>query len=142
MKSICFQGAERQTDCRRDHAKLLGNLIDRSIKSLDSSAEEISSLCLEYGQNHINLKPNGLDAKMWDDLGDTLLEYVRRNDTVRKHRELARAWAALISFLMDKIKQGHGLRRRSFLDMDHGKTMESQDSTQNTSMDTGNEGAG
>ncbi len=34
------------------------------------------------------------------------MESVRRHDSMRKHKELRRAWMALIAFVVDHLKQG------------------------------------
>jgi hypothetical protein len=42
-----------------------------------------------------------------DHPGNVMLAFVRRNEEVRKNRELSRSYATLFSFITARIKEGH-----------------------------------
>ena len=54
---------------------------------------------------HRGLKPEGLGVQMWDEFGDSIIESLRRFDAVRKHKELRRAWLAIVVYITDNLKQ-------------------------------------
>src|SRR4051794_15116560 len=100
-------------NCTQIHTKLTIELVDQIIRSLESPPGPIIAYLNEIGQCHKNLKSEGVSVNTWDDfgtinlqinlhpifLGDALLDGVRKNDLVRKHKELRRAWLALIAFI-------------------------------------------
>ncbi|KAI6190183.1 GLoBin related [Aphelenchoides bicaudatus] len=100
-------------DCTQLHTKLTIELVDQIIRNLDGSPGPIIAYLNEIGQAHKSLKSEGISVNTWDDFGDALLDGVRKNDLVRKHKELRRAWLALIAFICDNIKQGQTLFRSS-----------------------------
>uniref|UniRef100_A0AC34QWU1 Globin n=1 Tax=Panagrolaimus sp. JU765 TaxID=591449 RepID=A0AC34QWU1_9BILA len=101
------------TDCTSMHVKLTLELIDTIIRNLDSNPTNIISYLTEIGQSHKALKDEGMSIALWDDFGDAILDGVRKNDLVRRHKELRRAWLAIIAFITDNIKQGHTSFRAS-----------------------------
>ncbi|KAI6237321.1 GLoBin related [Aphelenchoides besseyi] len=101
------------TDCSNIHAKLTLELIDSIIRNLDSPPGATIAWLNEIGSLHRNLRNEGLCASMWDDLGDAILEGVRKNELVRKHKELRRAWLAVLAFITDGLKNGQSLFRSS-----------------------------
>jgi hypothetical protein len=105
--------SQSDTDCTSMHTKLTLELIDTIIRTLDSSPTNMITYLTEIGQCHRNLKDEGMSTAMWDDLGDAILEGVRKNDLVRRHKELRRAWLAIIAFITDNIKQGHNTFKAS-----------------------------
>uniref|UniRef100_A0A0K0EPG4 GLOBIN domain-containing protein n=1 Tax=Strongyloides stercoralis TaxID=6248 RepID=A0A0K0EPG4_STRER len=100
-------------DCTTMHSKLTLEIMDSIIKNLDSNPQPIISYLQDTGYSHKNLKIQGMNMSMWDDLGDSILEGVRKNELVRKHKELRRAWLAIIAFLIDNLKQGQNSFRSS-----------------------------
>uniref|UniRef100_A0A0K0FLH3 GLOBIN domain-containing protein n=1 Tax=Strongyloides venezuelensis TaxID=75913 RepID=A0A0K0FLH3_STRVS len=102
-----------EMDCTTMHSKLTLEMMDSIIKNLDSNPIPIISYLQETGHSHKNLKLQGMNMSMWDDFGDSILEGVRRNDLFRKHKELRRAWLAIIAFLTDNLKQGQNSFRSS-----------------------------
>lgn len=132
--------SQSEMDCTSMHAKLTLELVDMIVRNLDSNPSEIIAYLNEIGQCHRNLKSEGMTVSMWDDFGkqlaiasrayltpssmlfilrlpsisgDAILMGVRRNDFVRKHKELRRAWLAVIAFITDNIKQGQASFRAS-----------------------------
>lgn len=67
-------------------------LIDSIIRNLDAQPGSVIAYLNDIGQCHRGLRSEGLGITTWDDLGDALLDGVRKNDLVRKHKELRRAW--------------------------------------------------
>ncbi|KAI6216719.1 Globin-like domain and Globin, structural domain-containing protein [Aphelenchoides fujianensis] len=96
-------------DCSNVHS----NCWIRSSGNLDSAPGPTIAYLSEIGQCHRSLRAEGVGAAMWDDFGDAILEGVRKNDLVRKHKELRRAWLAIIAFVTDNIKLGQALFRSS-----------------------------
>lgn len=88
------------------HTKLTLELIDMIVRNLDGESGPIIAYLNEVGQCHRSLRSEGIITSTWDDLGDALLDGVRKNDLVRKHKELRRAWLSLIAFVTDNIKSG------------------------------------
>uniref|UniRef100_A0A914BWJ3 Globin domain-containing protein n=1 Tax=Acrobeloides nanus TaxID=290746 RepID=A0A914BWJ3_9BILA len=117
--------SQSDTDCTSMHMKLTLELIDTIVRNLDSNPTNLINYLIEIGQSHRSLKDEGMNVSMWDDFGDAILEGVRRNDMVRKHKELRRAWLAIIAFLTDHIKQGLSTFRVS-------PSMENNDFRQNS----------
>uniref|UniRef100_A0A7E4UR61 GLOBIN domain-containing protein n=1 Tax=Panagrellus redivivus TaxID=6233 RepID=A0A7E4UR61_PANRE len=101
------------TDCTAMHNKLTLDLIDNIIRNLDNSPANIVGYLTEIGQGHKTLKDEGMSIALWDDFGDAILDGVRKNDLVRRHKELRRAWLAIIAFITDNIKSGHSTFRAS-----------------------------
>uniref|UniRef100_A0A914REN7 Globin family profile domain-containing protein n=1 Tax=Parascaris equorum TaxID=6256 RepID=A0A914REN7_PAREQ len=105
--------AQSDVDCSKMHTRLTLELIDNVVKNLDQSPDRFIDYLLEVGHCHRHLKAEGLGQAAWDDLGDALLDSARKFDLVRKHKELRRAWLALVAFLIDHLKQGHTSFRSS-----------------------------
>lgn len=103
------------TNLLQEHVRLLTELIDKAIAGIDDLAET-GKLCVSIGNSHVALNGGDFNAEVWDKFGQTMLESVTQLEVVRKHKELVRAWMILISFLIDKIRQGFatGLRRLKF----------------------------
>ncbi|CAD5232077.1 unnamed protein product [Bursaphelenchus xylophilus] len=104
---------QSDADCTTMHTKLTLELIDRIVRNLDAHPGAIIAYLNEIGQVHRSLRTEGISIAMWDDLGDAILDGVRKNEVVRKHKELRRAWLAVIAFITDNIKQGQSLFRSS-----------------------------
>jgi len=113
--------SQSDTDCTSFHVKLTLELIDTIIRSLDSSPTSVITYLTEIGQSHRTLKDEGMSIALWDDFGDAILDGVRKNDLVRRHKELRRAWLAIIAFITDNIKQGHSSFRSSPSSNDFGE---------------------
>ncbi|VDM40888.1 unnamed protein product [Toxocara canis] len=99
--------AQSDMDCSTMHTRLTLELIDNLVKNLDQSPERFIEYLMGMGQYHRHLKAEGLNQAVWDDLGDAVLDSVRKFELVRKHKELRRAWLALVAFIIDHLKQGH-----------------------------------
>ncbi|CAI4223258.1 unnamed protein product [Auanema sp. JU1783] len=100
-------------DCYALHAKVTVELIDAAIRGLDTEHVKFTSYVYEIGKSHRHLRAEGLTTGMWDELGDAIIEALRRYESVRKHKELRRAWLALIAYITDNMKQGQTVLRAS-----------------------------
>ncbi|VDK49927.1 unnamed protein product [Anisakis simplex] len=118
--------AQSDMDCSTMHTRLTLDLIDNLIKNLDQKPDRFIEYLTDIGQHHRFLKAEGLSQAAWDDLGDAILDAVRKFDLVRKHKELRRAWLALVAFIIDNLKQGHTSfrsSRQSSVDICDNKTL-------------------
>lgn len=88
------------------HCRVTVEILDTVIKNLDNDHARITQYLTEIGKQHRHLKAEGLSSAVWDDLGDTIMDCARRRcEAVRKHKELRRAWLAIIAYIMDNLKQ-------------------------------------
>uniref|UniRef100_A0A914VEX0 Globin family profile domain-containing protein n=1 Tax=Plectus sambesii TaxID=2011161 RepID=A0A914VEX0_9BILA len=102
------------TDCTASHAKLTLDLLDTIVRNLDGHSDLILNHLRSVGACHRPLKAEGLRTQVWEDLGDALRATIRKHEPVRKHKELGRAWLALVSFIIDNLKQGQDAARGIF----------------------------
>lgn len=97
-----------------DHSKELTDTIDFAISNL-KNMEAVAAKCLEQGKSHARLSQSYdfVDKEFWDVFGQSMLEAFTQLDIVRKHKELVRAWMALISFMVDNWRHGYltGVKR-------------------------------
>ncbi|CAI2353449.1 unnamed protein product [Caenorhabditis sp. 36 PRJEB53466] len=101
-------------DCTVMHCRVTVEILDTVIKNLDNEHTRITNYLTEVGRQHRHLKAEGLSSAVWDDLGDAIMDCARRRcEAVRKHKELRRAWLAIIAYIMDNLKQGHSMTRAS-----------------------------
>ncbi|CBW48432.1 Globin domain-containing protein [Caenorhabditis elegans] len=101
-------------DCSVMHCRVTVEILDTVIKNLDNDHARITQYLTEIGKQHRHLKAEGLSSAVWDDLGDTIMDCARRRcEAVRKHKELRRAWLAIIAYIMDNLKQGQSMTRSS-----------------------------
>ncbi|CAB3397796.1 unnamed protein product [Caenorhabditis bovis] len=100
-------------DCSAMHCRYTVDLIDSIIRNLDQDHSRITNYILDLGKTHRPLRAEGLSSAVWDDLGDTIMDNARRSDTVRKHKELRRAWLAVIAYITDNLKHGQAMTRAS-----------------------------
>lgn len=98
-----------------EHIKLLTELLNDMIANIDR-LDEVGERCAEIGAQHAPLHHQGFEADLWDRFGQVMLESVTQLDSVRKHRELVKAWRVVISYLVDKFRQGYetGVRRANY----------------------------
>uniref|UniRef100_A0A1I7TQP2 GLOBIN domain-containing protein n=1 Tax=Caenorhabditis tropicalis TaxID=1561998 RepID=A0A1I7TQP2_9PELO len=98
--------SKSEMDCSQMHCRVTVEILDTIIKNLDRDHSRITQYLTEVGKLHRHLKIEGLSIAVWDDLGDTLLECTRRRcEALKKHKELRRAWLAIIAYIMDNLKQ-------------------------------------
>uniref|UniRef100_A0A1I7X3J8 GLOBIN domain-containing protein n=1 Tax=Heterorhabditis bacteriophora TaxID=37862 RepID=A0A1I7X3J8_HETBA len=103
--------ANNDVDCTAMHGRITVDLIDAAIRNIDGDHNRLTAYIVEIGKCHRNLRQQGLGIGMWDEFGDSLIDCLRRYDSVRKHKELRRAWLALIAYIIDNLKQGQSLQR-------------------------------
>src|SRR5262249_10835661 len=98
-----------------EHIKLLTELLNDMIANIDH-LDEIGDRCAEIGSQHAPLHRQGFETDLWDRFGQVMLESITQLDSVRKHRELVKAWTVVISYLVDKFRQGYetGIRRQNY----------------------------
>lgn len=97
----------RSVDVYKEHGRLLFDLFNEAVKSLTEPSATVINSCKEYGAKHSNLSAEGFQNRIWDDLSEIIVEHITKTDAVRKHRELCKAWTALITFLVEKVKDGY-----------------------------------
>ncbi|CAP29091.1 Protein CBR-GLB-24 [Caenorhabditis briggsae] len=106
--------AKSDMDCSMMHCRVTVEVLDTVIKNLDADHSRVTQYLTEVGKQHRHLKAEGLSSAVWDDLGDTIMDCARRRcEAVRKHKELRRAWLAIIAYIMDNLKQGQSVTRAS-----------------------------
>lgn len=63
--------------------------------------------CIEYGEQHSKYAQYGMMSEYWDCFGEAITESSREWEGWRKHRETLKAWTLLVSFLVDRFRQGN-----------------------------------
>ncbi|CAJ0929683.1 unnamed protein product, partial [Mesorhabditis belari] len=120
--------ANSEMDCTSMHSRATLDLLDTIVKCLDQDHTKITAYLFELGKRHRSLRQDGLCSTVWDDMGDSLLESVRRFDCVRKHKELRRAWLSVFAYVTDNLKQGASIRSSSSYDL-HQNSLDSEKSS-------------
>ncbi|CAD6196392.1 unnamed protein product [Caenorhabditis auriculariae] len=105
--------ANSDVDCTAMHARATVELLDAVVRGLDSDHSRLTNYIIELGRAHRGLRQEGLSIAVWDDLGDAVMDCARKFEVVRKHKELRRAWLAVIAYIMDNLKQGQSMTRAS-----------------------------
>ncbi|GMS81903.1 hypothetical protein PENTCL1PPCAC_4078, partial [Pristionchus entomophagus] len=105
--------ANSDVDCTAMHSRVTIELLDTAIRNLDADHTKLTAYLIEVGRSHRPLRAEGLAIAVWDDLADSLMECVCRYDAVKKHKELRRAWLALIAYIVDNLKNGQSIFRSS-----------------------------
>ncbi|KAF8387322.1 glb-24 [Pristionchus pacificus] len=105
--------ANSDVDCTAMHSRVTIELLDTAIRNLDADHAKLTAYLIEVGRSHRPLRQEGLAIAVWDDLADSLMECVCRYDAVKKHKELRRAWLALIAYIVDNLKNGQSIFRSS-----------------------------
>ncbi len=99
----------------KEHGRLTAELVGFAIGNMDEPARTTSEKCKEIGLAHCPLNVHGFTNSIWDRFGEVLVEYILKSEPVRKYRgEGTKAWGALISYLVDNMKNGYQteIRRR------------------------------
>ncbi|VDP06638.1 unnamed protein product [Soboliphyme baturini] len=88
------------------HSLLFVELIDNAIKNIDDLSVLIPTW-IEHGAKHARFKAYGFEIEYWDMFGSTMTEAAREWEGWRRHRETIRSWTLLISFIVDRLRQGY-----------------------------------
>ncbi|GMT12536.1 hypothetical protein PFISCL1PPCAC_3833, partial [Pristionchus fissidentatus] len=105
--------ANSDVDCTAMHSRVTIELLDTAIRNLDADHTKLTTYLIEVGRSHRPMRQEGLSTAVWDDLADSLMECVCRYEAVKKHKELRRAWLALIAYIVDNLKNGQSIFRSS-----------------------------
>uniref|UniRef100_A0A915I7E6 Globin domain-containing protein n=1 Tax=Romanomermis culicivorax TaxID=13658 RepID=A0A915I7E6_ROMCU len=111
-----FSASPRSVDVYKEHGRLTFDLINEFVLNLHKNAESLIDKCRQTGAYHSPLKHEAaFNADVFDDLAEIIVEQFSRTDAVRKHRGLSKAWTLLITFILEKVREGYcsGLRRSS-----------------------------
>ncbi|VDP45327.1 unnamed protein product [Heligmosomoides polygyrus] len=88
-----------------------GDLHDYCVRSVISNLDypsRINEMCHEVGLKHRKYKTMGMKTEHWDLLGEAITETIREYQGWKRHRESLRAANILVSFLVDRIRNGKG----------------------------------
>lgn len=135
QKATIIEGFSQRTpgrcmDVYKEHGRQLFDLLNEAIKCLNEPVTDVIASCRQIGAKHSSLKGEGFQTAIWDDLAELLVDHITKLDAVRKHREVSKAWTALISFMVERIKDGYsfGPRKSSTPSVDKLKTCSTGDS--------------
>ncbi|CAG9531466.1 unnamed protein product [Cercopithifilaria johnstoni] len=96
--------AERRTIATlHDHSHFFISLISQIIKSLDVESDDIFKHINKIGLCHFHLTKYGFQQKLWEKLGEELIDVLVVQNCVRSFPGSCRAWTILISNLIDHL---------------------------------------
>lgn len=100
----------------RHHSVLFVKVLDSAIANLDDLRPFVLE-CVAYGEKHGPYRKYGFSPDMWDVFGECMTEAAREWEGWKKHRETLRAWTILISFIVDRMRQGYesAVRKDTFM---------------------------
>ncbi|KHN78730.1 hypothetical protein Tcan_04524 [Toxocara canis] len=94
------------------HCKAAAELIGQIVENLDN-LESVTDELLRIGTVHAQISNGQLSGKLWNLVAETFIDCTLewgdkrcRSETVRK------AWALIIAFTFEKVKEGHAVERR------------------------------
>lgn len=94
------------------HCKATAELIDQIVENLDN-LEAVNEELLRTGAVHAQISGGQFSGKLWNLVAETFIDCTLewgdkrcRSETVRK------AWALIVAFLSEKLKEGHAQERR------------------------------
>uniref|UniRef100_A0A1I8EQL8 Globin family profile domain-containing protein n=3 Tax=Wuchereria bancrofti TaxID=6293 RepID=A0A1I8EQL8_WUCBA len=90
----------------KEHADSLIELIDFALQEIHSSIKVVQDRCMLMGAAHCNTCENSMSSS-WDQFGDSLAESIAKAEAIRGKRKCLKAWNALLSFIVDRIKGGY-----------------------------------
>lgn len=95
------------------HYKSLADTIDLVIANLEN-LDTVSADLQEIGRVHAHVLDNGLPTKFWNLLAETFIDCTLEWGDRRTRTEAVRkAWALIVAFIIEKIKNGHTEERRA-----------------------------
>uniref|UniRef100_A0A0R3RXY3 GLOBIN domain-containing protein n=1 Tax=Elaeophora elaphi TaxID=1147741 RepID=A0A0R3RXY3_9BILA len=86
-----------------DHSHFFISLISQIIQSLDSESDDIFKHIDKIGLCHSGLAKYGFERKLWDQLGEELVDVLVVQNCVRSFPGSCRAWTVLIANLIDHL---------------------------------------
>ncbi|KAM3716564.1 Globin-like protein [Dirofilaria immitis] len=90
----------------KEHANSLIELIDFALQEIHSPIKVVQERCMVMGASHCHTCENSMSSA-WDQFGDSLAEAIAKAEAVRGKRKCLKAWNALLSFIVDRIKGGY-----------------------------------
>uniref|UniRef100_A0A0R3RLE6 GLOBIN domain-containing protein n=1 Tax=Elaeophora elaphi TaxID=1147741 RepID=A0A0R3RLE6_9BILA len=90
----------------KEHADSLIELIDFALQEIHRSTKIVQDRCMLIGAAHCNTSENSISSS-WDQFGDSLAEAIAKAEAIRGKRKCLKAWNALLSFIVDRIKCGY-----------------------------------
>uniref|UniRef100_A0A915J808 Globin family profile domain-containing protein n=1 Tax=Romanomermis culicivorax TaxID=13658 RepID=A0A915J808_ROMCU len=94
----------RSPDVYKEHGRMLCDLFNEAVNGMNEPVANIVAVCRDYGAKHVGLASDGFRYSSFDDLSEILVEAMSKLDVIRKHRELSKAWTAVITFITETIK--------------------------------------
>ncbi|KAK6057791.1 globin [Cooperia oncophora] len=103
-------GGLLETNCQeshnvQEHYADIVQFLQYVISHLDYPSM-ITEKCHEIGLKHRKYKAMGMKTEHWDLLGEAITETIREYQGWKRHRESLRAANILVSFLVDRIRNG------------------------------------
>ncbi|PIO61660.1 hypothetical protein TELCIR_16808 [Teladorsagia circumcincta] len=89
----------------QEHYTDIVQFLQYVISHLDYPSK-ITEKCHEIGLKHRKYKAMGMKTEHWDLLGEAITETIREYQGWKRHRESLRAANILVSFLVDRIRNG------------------------------------
>ncbi|KAK5974526.1 Globin protein 26 [Trichostrongylus colubriformis] len=89
----------------QEHYTDIVQFLEYVISNLDYPSK-ITEKCHEIGIKHRQYKAMGMKTEHWDLLGEAITETIREYQGWKRHRESLRAANILVSFLVDRIRNG------------------------------------
>ncbi|KAK6107893.1 hypothetical protein QQG55_30015 [Brugia pahangi] len=86
-----------------DHSHFFTSLISQIIQSLDTDSDDILKHIKKIGLCHFDLTKYGFQRKLWDHLGEELVDVLVVQNCVRSFPGSCRAWTILIANLIDHL---------------------------------------
>uniref|UniRef100_A0A1I8F1D5 Globin family profile domain-containing protein n=1 Tax=Wuchereria bancrofti TaxID=6293 RepID=A0A1I8F1D5_WUCBA len=86
-----------------DHSYFFTSLISQIIQSLDTDSDDILKHINKIGLCHFDLAKYGFQRKLWDHLGEELVDVLVVQNCVRSFPGSCRAWTILIANLIDHL---------------------------------------
>lgn len=97
------------------HSTYFIDLLDDVVNCLDDLTPVIPR-CNEFGAKHVRYVVYGFKMEFWDVFGEAMISAAREWEGWKKHRETLRAWTILVSFIVDRMRQGYesGVKRLGY----------------------------
>uniref|UniRef100_A0A914WZQ9 Globin family profile domain-containing protein n=1 Tax=Plectus sambesii TaxID=2011161 RepID=A0A914WZQ9_9BILA len=89
----------------QQHSVMFVELLDEAVTNM-SNPDAIAEKCRDFGAKHAKLAAYGMNQDYWDTFGEAMTESAREWEGWRRHRETLKAWTILVSFIVDRFRQG------------------------------------
>ncbi|EFO21115.2 hypothetical protein LOAG_07373 [Loa loa] len=96
--------SERRTIATlHDHSHFIVSLISQIIQSFETDSDDIFKHINKIGLCHFNLTKYGFQRKLWDNLGEELIDALVVQNCIRSFPGSCRAWTILLANLIDHL---------------------------------------